>query len=82
MRAILSLSLLSLLCLNLTPAEEKEARSIAFEMKEIERGLGVGYAVLLDDSRYRDIERFNLFKIQSLTISPCLKAINLILPWL
>ena len=49
MRAVLSLCVLSLLCLGLAPGAEEEPRSIAFEMKEIERGLGVGYAVLLVD---------------------------------
>ena len=49
MRAVLSLCVLSLLCLGLAPGAEKELRSIAFEMKEIERGLSVGYAVLLVD---------------------------------
>ena len=49
MRTLLSLFVLSLLCLGLAPAEEKATRSIAFEVKEIERGLSVGYAVLLVD---------------------------------
>jgi hypothetical protein len=49
MRTLLSVTILSLLCLGLAPAEEKKPRPLAFEMKEIERGLGVGYAVLLVD---------------------------------
>lgn len=49
MRTLLASSVLSLLCLGLAPGVDEKASPVAFETKEIERGLGVGYAVLLVD---------------------------------